>query len=178
MDEDRPCHTGTRTAAPVTVRADVGIETIAAADWNALAGSTPLSSHAFLRALHETGCASRATGWTPCYLSAWREGRLVGAMPLYAKTHSYGEYVFDWAWADAYRRYGHRYYPKLVAAIPFTPAPGPRLFAADAAVRAALLQAALAALRAGPRTAVGRPFRRCTSCFPPKPRPAPARPPA
>ncbi len=72
-------------------------------------------------------------------------------MPLYAKTHSYGEYVFDWAWADAYRRYGHRYYPKLVAAIPFTPAPGPRLFAVDAAARTALLQAALEALRARPR---------------------------
>ena len=121
---------------------------IAAADWDALAGSDAALSHAFLRALHETGCASRATGWTPCYLTRLARGTLVGAMPLYAKTHSYGEYVFDWAWADAYRRYGHRYYPKLVAAIPFTPAPGPRLFAADAAVRAALLQAALEALRA------------------------------
>jgi predicted N-acyltransferase len=69
-------------------------------------------------------------------------------MPLYAKTHSYGEYVFDWAWADAYRRYGHRYYPKLVAAIPFTPASGARLLAVDDAVRAALLQAALEMLRA------------------------------
>jgi predicted N-acyltransferase len=151
MDADHPSLTGTSTTAPVTVRADVGIEAIAAVEWNALAGNTPLSSHAFLRALHETGCASRATGWTPCYLSAWRAGTLVGAMPLYAKTHSYGEYVFDWAWADAYRRYGHRYYPKLVAAIPFTPAPGPRLFAVDATVRGALLQAALEALRARPR---------------------------
>ena len=87
-------------------------------------GGTPLVSHAFLRALHETGCASRATGWTPCYLTAVARGVLAGAMPLYAKAHSYGEYVFDWAWADAYRRYGRRYYPKLVAAIPFTPGGG------------------------------------------------------
>ena len=102
------------------------------------AGGTPLVSHAFLCALHETGCASAATGWTPRYLTAWRGDALAGALPLYAKTHSYGEYVFDWAWADAYRRHGRRYYPKLVAAIPFTPAPGPRLFAADDAARTAL----------------------------------------
>ena len=155
MDADRPSLAGTEAAAAVTVRADVGIENIAAADWDALSGGAPLVSHAFLRALHETGCASGATGWTPCYLSAWRGGTLVGAMPLYAKTHSYGEYVFDWAWADAYRRYGRRYYPKLVAAVPFTPASGPRLFATDDAVRTALLEAALDRLQ--PRRRDGDP---------------------
>ena len=87
-------------------------------------------------------------------------------MPLYAKAHSYGEYVFDWAWADAYRRYGRRYYPKLVAAIPFTPAPGPRLFATDDAVRAALIaRGAGSAAAARTATAIRR-SRRCTSCFP------------
>jgi predicted N-acyltransferase len=101
--------------------------------------------------LHETGCASRATGWTPCYLTAWHDRALAGAVPLYAKMHSYGEYVFDWAWADAYRRHGRRYYPKLIAAIPFTPAEGPRFFTADGSVREALLRAALALLRASAR---------------------------
>ena len=79
-------------------------------------------SHAFLHALHESGCAAPETGWTPRYLTAWRGELLVGAMPLYVKAHSYGEYVFDWSWADAYRRHGRHYYPKLVCAVPFTPA--------------------------------------------------------
>ena len=126
-----------------TVRDDVAIEAIDAASWDAIAGGTPLVSHAFLTALHATRCAAPATGWTPRYLTAWRDGELAGALPLYAKTHSYGEYVFDWGWADAYRRHGRRYYPKLVAAIPFTPAPGPRLLAHDDATRAALIDAAL-----------------------------------
>ncbi|MEP7180828.1 MAG: GNAT family N-acetyltransferase, partial [Betaproteobacteria bacterium] len=138
-------------AAPVTVRDDVALEAIAAAHWNALVPGQPLLSHAFLAALHETGCASPSTGWRPRYVTAWRGDRLVGALPLYEKTHSYGEYVFDWAWADAWRRYGRRYYPKLVGAIPFTPAPGPRLIADDDATRAVLLAHALAQLRDGDR---------------------------
>ena len=128
------------------VRDDVPIEAVDAQEWNAIAGGTPLLSHAFLTALHGTRCASPATGWTPRYLTAWRGGKLAGAMPLYAKAHSYGEYVFDWAWADAYRRYGQRYYPKLVAAVPFTPAPCPRLLGPDLATRSTLLEAALALL--------------------------------
>ena len=139
----------------LVVRDDVPIEAIDGRAWNAIAGGTPLVSHAFLTALHATRCAVPATGWKARYLSAWRGTRLVGAVPLYAKAHSYGEYVFDWAWADAYRRYGERYYPKLVAAIPFTPAPGPRLLAADAAVRRALLDGALALL--APSRFCGRP---------------------
>ncbi len=135
-------------ASPL-VRDDVALTDIAPRDWNALAEGHPLLSHAFLHALHQSGCATRATGWQPRYLTAWRGSHLAGALPLYAKSHSYGEYVFDWAWADAYRRYGHRYYPKLVAAIPFTPVPGPRLLGADAQVRRALLDRALAQVSEG-----------------------------
>ncbi len=119
------------------------LRTIPASSWDRLVGRRPLLSHAFLHALHETGCAAPESGWAPRYLTAWTDGTLVGAMPLYLKAHSYGEYVFDWAWADAYRRHGRRYYPKLVAAIPFTPATGPRIIAEDVATRARLLEGAL-----------------------------------
>jgi predicted N-acyltransferase len=124
------------------IRALPSLAGIDPAHWDALCGHHPLSSHAFLQALHDTGCASARTGWQPVYLSAWRGRELVGALPLYLKAHSYGEYVFDWAWADAYRRYGRRYYPKLVSAIPFTPATGPRLMSPDPDVAAALLAGA------------------------------------
>lgn len=116
---------------------------IAAAQWDRLTGDHPALRHAFLQALHETGCATPATGWTPRYLLLRRERELAAAMPLYLKTHSYGEYVFDWAWADAYDRHRLAYYPKLLCAIPFTPVTGPRLLAANAADRALLLRAAL-----------------------------------
>ncbi|HUX23251.1 MAG TPA: GNAT family N-acetyltransferase [Burkholderiales bacterium] len=126
---------------------------IAAADWNRLAGGNPMLSHQFFHALHQTGCAAAASGWLPQFLTLWDQSppanasaipRLRAAMPLYLKSHSYGEYVFDWAWADAYRRHGLEYYPKLLAAIPFSPVSGPRLLAATDAERAALLRAALA----------------------------------
>lgn len=112
--------------------------------WNRLAGENPFLSHEFLRALHDSGCASPATGWTPCFPTLWRGDELVAAMPLYLKTHSFGEYVFDWAWAEAYRRHGLRYYPKLLCAVPFTPATGPRLLAPSRETRLQLLEAALA----------------------------------
>ena len=117
------------------------------ARWDALAGGHPLLSHAFLDALHETGCASEKAGWTPQYVTLWEGGRLAGAMPLYVKMHSYGEYVFDWAWADAYQRHGLDYYPKLLSAIPFTPCTTPRLLAPQEHVRDALLEAALEVAR-------------------------------
>jgi uncharacterized protein len=119
------------------------LASIPASDWDALAGNHPLLSHAFLHALHESGCASAETGWAPCHLTLWRDSRLAAAMPLYLKSHSYGEYVFDWAWADAYQRHGLRYYPKLLNAVPFTPVTGPRLLATNEADRRALLDAAL-----------------------------------
>ena len=119
------------------------LASIPASDWDALAGNHPLLSHAFLHALHASGCASAETGWAPCHLTLWRDSRLAAAMPLYLKSHSYGEYVFDWAWADAYQRHGLRYYPKLLNAVPFTPVTGPRLLATNEADRGALLDAAL-----------------------------------
>ena len=102
-------------------------------DWNALDhAGVPFLRHEFLAALERSGCVSRDTGWEPRHLLAWDPApgggeTLAGAVPLYRKTHSYGEYVFDWAWANAYARQGLAYYPKLVSCIPFTPATGPRL---------------------------------------------------
>ncbi len=91
--------------------------------------STPFVSLPYLRALHESASAVAATGWAPHFMTLEHGGELVAACPLYLKDHSYGEYVFDWAWADAYRRHGLDYYPKLLDAVPFTPVPGPRLLA-------------------------------------------------
>ena len=147
----RPPPTPWRTSGPSpAVRDDVAVDAVAPAAWNGLAPTQPLLSQAFLQALHRSGCASAATGWRARYLTAWDGPRLAGALPLYEKAHSYGEYVFDWAWADAYRRYGVPYYPKLVAAIPFTPASGPRLLGDTGGMREQLLDAALRRLRAPP----------------------------
>lgn len=114
-----------------------------AAEWDALAGAQPFLGHAFLHALEETRCVSAETGWQPRHLGLWQGTRLVAAMPLYLKTHSYGEYVFDWSWADAYERAGGRYYPKLLCAVPFTPVPGPRLMGTSDADKKLLLETAL-----------------------------------
>ena len=105
------------------------IAEIAADDWDACAGDlNPTVGHTFLAAMEESGSASARSGWAPQHLSLADEaGRIVGVVPLYLKTHSYGEYVFDYGWADAYERAGGRYYPKALAAVPFTPVPGPRL---------------------------------------------------
>ena len=99
--------------------------------------------HEYLSALHESGSASSATGWTPQFITIERGGALVAACPLYLKDHSYGEYVFDWAWADAYHQHGLAYYPKLLVAVPFTPVPGARLMARDGDAREWLLKAIL-----------------------------------
>ncbi len=113
--------------------------------WDALVQlqdeGNPFLSFAFLDALHESGSASVKSGWQPQFLTLWQEQELVAALPLYAKGHSYGEYVFDWAWADAYERNGLQYYPKLLSAIPFTPVTGSRLLARDGEARAALIAA-------------------------------------
>jgi uncharacterized protein len=118
----------------VTIEILSTLKDIAPADWNRLARGHPFLRHEFLHALHETGCACERTGWAPRYLVARDGKRLTGAMPLYVKSHSRGEYVFDWAWADAYERHGLAYYPKLLCAIPFTPVAGPRLLAESDAV--------------------------------------------
>ncbi|STQ90617.1 GNAT family N-acetyltransferase [Iodobacter fluviatilis] len=121
------------------------IDDIAAADWDALAGKQPFISHAYLAALENTGAVSEHNGWTPCHLAIRdADQQLTAAMPLYRKTHSYGEYVFDWAWAEAYQRHGLDYYPKLISAIPFTPVTGPRLLAQTETTRKHLLAAAIA----------------------------------
>lgn len=113
----------------VTVRVHAAISEIGEAAWDACAGAVnPSVSYAFLNALEESGSAVPRTGWAPQHLSiADPAGGIVGVAPLYAKSHSYGEYVFDHGWADAYERAGGRYYPKLLCAVPFTPVPGPRL---------------------------------------------------
>lgn len=95
--------------------------------WDVLAGGVPLLSHAFLSAFETSNSVGAGTGWQPCFLLLYDDTQLIGAMPLYVKYHSYGEYVFDWAWAEAYERNGLSYYPKLVSAIPFTPITSSRL---------------------------------------------------
>lgn len=127
----------------IRVLADPG--EIEASRWNALLAAqpsaTPFMRHEYLAALHASGSAVADTGWLPQFLVVERGDTLQAACPLYVKDHSYGEYVFDWAWADAYRRHGLSYYPKLLSAVPFTPVPGPRLMARDAASRELLLHA-------------------------------------
>ncbi|MDM0035382.1 GNAT family N-acetyltransferase [Variovorax sp. J22P271] len=121
---------------------------IDAADWDALLALQPAPSpfprHAYLAALDASASASPASGWTPQFVTLWRGKRLMAACPLYVKDHSYGEYVFDWAWANAYDQHGLAYYPKAVCAVPFTPVPGARLLARDAESRALLVQALVA----------------------------------
>ncbi|OAN44827.1 hypothetical protein A6A04_08420 [Paramagnetospirillum marisnigri] len=139
---------GTDTPA---ITAHGAIADIPAVEWDACAGSAnPFISHAFLRALEESGSASAQTGWLPRHLAVRDpDGRLMAVAPLYLKSHSYGEYVFDWGWADAYRRAGGSYYPKLQGAVPFTPVTGPRLLVRpgeDGPGLRALLAAAMARL--------------------------------
>jgi predicted N-acyltransferase len=119
---------------------------IARDEWNALlarqAEPTLFMRHEYLVALHESGSAVARTGWTPNFITIESAGgHLRAAAALYLKAHSYGEYVFDWAWADAYRRHGLRYYPKLLGAVPFTPVAGSRLLAANDAWRDRLVAA-------------------------------------
>ncbi|MDY6947989.1 MAG: peptidogalycan biosysnthesis protein, partial [Pseudomonadota bacterium] len=110
------------------------LDDIPAAQWNALAlGGNPFVRHEFLLALEHAGCVGQAAGWVPNHLLIEDGARLLAALPLYRKSHSWGEFVFDWSWARAYDQAGLSYYPKLVSMPPFTPATGPRLLlAADA----------------------------------------------
>jgi len=135
----------------IVIRVSDDPATLPEAAWDALldgqARPTPFMRLAYLRALHASGSATGATGWQPQFLTLWRGERLLAACPAYLKSHSYGEYVFDWAWADAYHRHGLRYYPKLLVAVPFTPVPGSRLLAVDDEARALLAQALRALAR-------------------------------
>ncbi|MGH6734743.1 MAG: GNAT family N-acetyltransferase [Methyloceanibacter sp.] len=146
--ERYPWETGARAAEPkVVVRIAPCIADVPAAEWDACATggalqapatspANPFVSHAFLKALEESGSATRATGWLPQHL-LYEDGagRLLACMPCYLKSHSQGEYVFDHGWAEAYMRAGGRYYPKLQASVPFTPVTGPRLLVRDCADR-------------------------------------------
>ena len=128
----------------MTTRVARSLADVDASQWNALIGrGAPLLCHEFLLALEQSGCATTATGWDARHVLHFDAGgRLAGAMPLYLKPHSWGEFVFDFAWAEAYHRQGRSYYPRLVSAVPFTPATGPRILAASDAAGAALLAAA------------------------------------
>ena len=117
------------------------LDAVSPAEWNRLARGNPTLAYEFLDTLHRSGCASEATGWKPQYLVLRDGEELAGAVPLYLKAHSYGEYVFDWAWAEAHERHGIAYYPKFLAAVPFTPATGARVLARDAEARRMLAAA-------------------------------------
>lgn len=132
-------------AGNYVIRVHSSLQEVNAQAWDALLRSqpqsTPFMRHAYLLALQESGSACPATGWTPHCLTLTAQGQLAGACVVYIKDHSYGEYVFDWAWARAYEHHGVLYYPKAVVAIPFTPVPGTRLLARDAHARTALVRA-------------------------------------
>lgn len=133
-------------AEPVFTIVD-SLDDIDPAAWHALAGDNPTLNYHFLSALHATGCAAPDTGWAPRFLLMHRDDKLCGAVPLYLKGHSRGEYVFDQSWADAFRRHGIAYYPKLLSAIPFTPVTGSRLLAHTPQDTALLARAALQVAR-------------------------------
>lgn len=133
----------------LTLSLHTSIAGIPAAEWDACAGDNPFVSHAFLSALEESGSATAETGWLPQH-AALRDacGQLVACAPCYAKSHSYGEYVFDHGWANAYERAGGNYYPKLQVAVPFSPVPGPRLLRRPGIPVAPLAQGLAQAMRA------------------------------
>ncbi len=142
-----------RTAAAMSApsaRLLDGMSGIAPATWDALANPprsrfNPFVSHAFLAALEESGSATAVSGWQPAHIVVEQEGRAIAAAPMYVKNHSYGEYVFDHGWAQAFERAGGEYYPKLQVAVPFTPATGPRLLTGgNAAAREPLARAMMA----------------------------------
>ena len=117
--------------------------------WDTLAGPQPCLSHAYLSSLEESGAVGAGTGWRPHHATLWSGDTLLAAMPLYEKHHSWGEYVFDWAWAQAYEQQGLTYYPKWLSAIPFTPVPGRRILSAEPMHRQWLVDALVAWIRSG-----------------------------
>lgn len=132
MSESDPAKPATNEPAAITARIAGAIAEIDAIRWDTLANPNlatlnPFMTHAFLKALEESGSVGEGTGWYPRHLMLEDEAGIAGLMPMYLKTHSQGEYVFDQSWAEAYHRAGGHYYPKLQSAVPFTPVPGPRL---------------------------------------------------
>lgn len=125
----------------LTVERVASIDSVPAEVWDACAGPNPFVRHGFLKAMEDSGSVDRSTGWLPQHLVARASDQIVGVVPLYLKGNSYGEYVFDHGWADAFERAGGRYYPKLQVASPFSPVPGPRLLSQDPLVRKALARA-------------------------------------
>ncbi len=118
-------------AESIDIRVLSSLRSVSPRAWDELVGEDdPFVEHAFLSLLEESESVGRGSGWEPTHVTAWRDKRLVGALPLYLKTHSYGEYIFDWGWADAASRLGVRYYPKLVSMVPVTPVTGRRLLIA------------------------------------------------
>jgi hypothetical protein len=126
------------------------ISRIDSAEWNRLQGTdTPFLRHEFLSALESSACVGPGTGWRPCHVALFdHRGSLTGALPLYEKTNSWGEFIFDFAWANAYQQAGLRYYPKLVSAIPYTPATSPRCLIAPDRDSPAILRQLIEAARA------------------------------
>jgi hypothetical protein len=125
---------------PVEIEILHDLNSVDAADWNRLVSpDDPFTEHAFLASIENSGSVGREAGWVPVHLLAKQDGVLVGAAPLYLKNHSYGEYIFDWGWANAARGAGIPYYPKLVSAVPFTPATGRRLLTQDVNIEKALI---------------------------------------
>lgn len=133
----------------ITARIHQSLGDIPAAEWDACAGQTnPFVSYAFLSALEDSESVHRRQGWGPVHLTVEDDnGQVVGCAPLYMKSHSRGEYIFDYGWADAYERAGGQYYPKLLCAVPFTPATGERLLARPGPNQNAVLNQLIAALK-------------------------------
>jgi predicted N-acyltransferase len=104
-------------------------------EWNDLTKSNPFLRLEFFQSLEASKSIGEGTGWQPFPVTVTDQGRLVGASPIFLKEHSYGEYVFDWSWAEAYQKYGKNYYPKIISSIPFTPATGPRIFGFDQSIK-------------------------------------------
>jgi hypothetical protein len=132
-----------------TIKIFSSIKEISRSAWNHLItqeNASPFIRHEYLMAMEESGSVCSKTGWTPCHFTLWDDTshELLAAMPFYFKTHSYGEYVFDWAWANAYKEQGLSYYPKMLSAIPFTPVGGARLLGSDLDAKRNLLKAILA----------------------------------
>lgn len=136
-------------ANPVRVVTESRIANVPAKRWNQLFGTHyPFLRHEFLHSLEASGSVGPDAGWQPCHQLLYANGDLVAALPLYLKTHSWGEYVFDWSWANAYQRHGLDYYPKLVCAIPFTPAAGPRIGLSSSADQSQIIPRVVSALDA------------------------------